>query len=318
MECFILILACCAFLSGCGGDAPVDILGADYRGYVVVSTVATDPGTGPGIVSLFKPDGTLAEIIHDYYSNGAEFVSGSAFVPPHRIVYTVNGSNRLEGFNLAERTTTLLNTSGLVGFALRNLAYSSTDAAVYVVKTTPTAAVDKFDVNTGTRSPLIPATVGLCALVTPYGITRISTTNQIAVISMAVSGRLSIYDHNGGCVSHFAGAAYPALNVGTPTSVAYHAPTNMLLITQATTHQIWAMNLDGTGNVKIFDSPTIINTPRTITTDALGNIYVASIGTDTIEKLTWSGTGSAVRATSVPFIGTQVLSQNVTSISVIE
>lgn len=318
MECFILILACCAFLSGCGGEAPVDILGVDYSGYVVVTTVATDPATGPGIVSLFKPDGTLAEIIHDYYSNGTEFVSGSSFVPPNRIVYTVNGANRLESYNLAERSTTLLNTSGLVGFSLRNIAYSATDEAVYVVKTTPTAAVDKFNVDTGTRSPLIPATVGACALATPYGITRISTTNQIAVISLAVSGRLSIYDNNGGCISHFAGAAYPALNAGTPTGVTYHAPTNKLLITQATTHQIWAMNLDGTGSVKIFDSPTIITTPRTITTDAAGNIYVASIGTDTIEKLTWSGSGLAVRATSVPFIGTQVLSQNVTSISVIE
>jgi hypothetical protein len=317
MKCFIFLLVFCTVILSCGGNAPVDILGVDYTGYVVVTTVATDPATGPGIVSLFKPDGTLAEIIHDYYSNGTEYVTGSTFVPPNRIVYTVAGANRLESYNLADGTTTLINTVGLVGFTMRNMTYSSTDSAVYVVKSA-VASVDKFDVNTGTRSPLIPATVGTCALVTPYGVTRIPSTNQIAVISQAVSGRLSIYDNNGGCISHFAGAAYPALNVGTPTGVTYHAPTGKLLITQATTHQIWAMNLDGTGGVKIFDTPTIINTPRTITTDSAGNIYVASIGTDTIEKLTWSGTGNAVRATSAPFIGTQVLSQNVTSISVIE
>lgn len=310
------LLWLCTFILSCSGQKALDILGTDYRGYIVVTTVATDPATGPGIMSLFKPNGELHSILHDYYNNGTDFPTGVAFQSPDKLIYTVNGSNRLEKLDLTTDVSTVLNTSGLPSFTLKNIARSTVDGSVYVVKSAASPAIDKFDSNTGVRSPFAAATVGACALATPYGIAFIPSTEQVAVISSAAAGRLSIYDKDGNCVSHFTTGA--ALSAGTPSGVAYHATTGKLIITQATSHAIYALNLDGTGATLIYQNSTFISTPRTITTDSNGYIYVSSSGTDTVEKLYWSGTGSATRATSVPLISTQVLSQNVTSILVLE
>jgi hypothetical protein len=61
----------------------------------------------------------------------------------------------------------------------------------------------------------------------------------------------------------------------------------------------------------------VINTPRAITVDSSGYIYVGSSGTDTIEKLSYSGVGSATRALTGALIGPGIYSQNPTSIVVI-
>jgi DNA-binding beta-propeller fold protein YncE len=119
-------------------------------------------------------------------------------------------------------------------------------------------------------------------MVTPFGITCIPGSDYIAVVSMAASERLSIYDANGNCITHITAAP---LNAGTPNGIAYHATSQKIIITCSTDHAIYSINLDGSGSTQIFLNRTRINTPRAVITDADGYIYVSSTGTDTIEKL---------------------------------
>jgi hypothetical protein len=61
----------------------------------------------------------------------------------------------------------------------------------------------------------------------------------------------------------------------------------------------------------------IINTPRAIATDAAGAIYIGSSDTDTVEKLSWFGTGTASRALPGPLAGPIVYTQNPLAILVV-
>ena len=126
---------------------------------------------------------------------------------------------------------------------------------------------------------------------------------------------MSIYDSTGSsCVAHITAAP---LNGGTPTAVAYHAATNKILVTFATTHAIYAFDPDGTNATQIYLNSTVINTPRALATGANGSIYVGSSGTDSVEKLSWNGTGTASRVGSIALIGPGLYTQNPTAIVVV-
>ena len=139
----------------------------------------------------------------------------------------------------------------------------------------------------------------------------ITTNRRLAVIQ---SNRLNIYDKDGACIATVTAAP---LNANVPYAIAYHVQTDKLLVGFNTNSIIYACNTLGAACVSIFNSPTIVSNPRSMTVDSAGFIYVGSTGTDTVEKLQWTGAGNATRATTTPFIGPGIYSQNPTSIMVI-
>lgn len=317
----LLAAAGTAALVACAGQNPLDLVSGanvNYSGYLAVTTVATDPATGPGLVALFSPQGQFVRVVHDYFST-SEFPTGSAFVPPDKLIVGVDGSDRMDLWNL---TTTALqfpvtNANLLSNTTpLRQVARDPVDGSVYIVESNPNT-IEKFTVNAdGSYSragnPFIPTTVGSCVLSSPWGLTVIPSSQRVVVLSSA--GRLSTYDKDGNCLQHLTAAP---LNAGTPVGVAYHSPSNKLIVAFAATHALWSMDQDGSNAAQIFLNASIISTPRGIAADRDGYLYVTSSGTDTVEKLYYSGSGAATRALPGPLLGPSINTQNPTSITVI-
>lgn len=312
-----LALTIFLFLTACSGEKAFEGLAStnSYTGALIITSMATDPQTGPGMASIFDAQGVHITTLKDYYS-GAESPTGSAFISPNKVLISVDGADRVDSFDLDTGVVSpyVLN-SGLSASPLKQMARSSVDGSIYVVEYN-THTVEKFYAG-GVRSgaPFIPTTVGSCTLHYPYSIAFNSTNENVIVLSYGSSGRISIYDKNGNCVRHFTTSP---MDTGTPSGVAYHALSNKLIVTRAGDSSIWSVNLDGTSPTQIFMDTTIISIPRAVTVDAAGYIYVGSNGTDTIEKLYYSGTGLATRALSDPLVGPGVYSQNPSSITVIE
>lgn len=312
-----------AAMIACAGGKSLDIVpgDGDYSGSIVVTTVATDPSTGPGVASLFDPSGKLVKIIQDYYAY-SEFPTGSAFVPPDQVLISVDGADRLELWSLSKSALLYPVThAGLSSSPLRQIARDPIDGSIYVAEASANT-VEKFTLNPNggyarAGNPFIAANVGGCSLATPWSIAVIPDSQQVAVLSSPSggSGRLSIYDKDGNCVRHLTTAP---ISANAPQGLAYHRPSGKLILGFVTNHSLYSIDLDGTGATLIFQNSTIINAPRSIAADKDGFLYVTSSGTDTIEKLSYSGTGTASRATAGPLIGPGITSQNPTSVMVIE
>lgn len=306
---FLLLLVACGESKNFDGLA----LSSNYSGTIVISSVTTDPATGPGLISWWTPEGAFKATLRDLFS-GSEFASGLGFIYPDKIISAIDGVDRLEVINLSNNTITPITHVALTANTLKQLAVDPVDNVIYIAEAS-TNTVEKFTSN-GQRvgAPFLPTTSGSCVLSNPWGVAVIPSTQEVVVISSAASGRFSKYTKDGTCVTHVTTGAFAS---GTPLAVAYHPPTGKLIVTFATSHAIIAVDQNGTNPTTIFQNSSIINTPRSIAIDSNGYIYVGSSGTDTIEKLYWSGTGSATRATSGPLIGPGVFSQNPTSITVI-
>lgn len=301
--------------AGCAGEKPFDglVASTSYSGTLLISTVATDPATGPGLASWWTKDGAFKATLRDLYPGG-EWVSGSGFISPDKFVIAVEGVDRLELLNLSNSTSASITNVNLTATTLKHVAVNPADNSIYVAEANINT-VEKFSV-TGQRigAPFLPTTSGGCVLANPWGVAVIPSTEQVVVISSAAAGRFSRYSKDGTCLNHATAAPF---NTGTPVAVAYHAPSNKLIVTFAGSHALIAVDPDGSNPATIFLNSSIINTPRAIAADADGFLYVGSSGTDTIEKLYWSGTGSAVRAITGPLIGPGAFSQNPTSITVV-
>ncbi len=313
----LLLYFVALFSIACAGEKPFDGMVATtgvYSGTLVISSVTTDPATGPGLISWWTRDGGFKATLRDLYT-GSEFGTGTGFIAPDKIIASIEGVDRLEILNLSNGATTAVTHVGLTATPLKQLAVDPADSAIYVTEFNQNT-VEKFTAG-GARigSPFLPTTSGSCVLSSPWGVTVIPETQEVVVISSpGAAGRFSKFTKDGACLTHVTTGTFSA---GTPQAVAYHAPSQKLLVTLASTHAIVAVDQNGANPTTIFLNASIINTPRAIATDADGYIYVGSSGTDTIEKLYWSGTGSASRATTGPLIGPGAFSQNPTSISVI-
>lgn len=285
-----------------------------YSGYVMVATVATAPSTGPGILTLVSPDGTDVSVVQDLFIS-SEYVTGLAYLGSDRVAVGVDGADRIDVYNLLTGALTAFAVNvNITATPLRNMV-STADGSVYIVESN-TNTVEKVD-SSGSRvgAPFLPTTVGSCVLSAPYGVAYDSANGRVAVISSAASGRLSIYnDTTGTCIAHVTTAPF---NSGFPAGIAYHAPSGKYIVTFNTSHAIYSVDANGANAAQIYLNSAIINTPRTVATDTAGNIYVSSEGTDTVEKLYWSGSGTATRALSGPLLGPSVYSQNPTAILVI-
>jgi hypothetical protein len=314
-------VASLGLLSSCEGNESLDLAGTS-SGAIIVTTVATDPSTGPGMVTQYDSSGGFVRVLKDYYSTGTSFATGSAFVPPESVLVMVESTldvGDLFNARTGEAQNSVIFNSNISGAPVRQITYNPSEDAAYILETQAgnTGTIEKFILSSGQRlgNPFIPAVVSTCSLANPFGITFNPNTQRIYVISAnGTAGRLSVYDTSGNCVQHVVAAP---LNAGTPSGITYHSLSDKLIVTFASTHAIYAMDLDGSNPVQIYLNSSIINTPRAITSDADGYLYVSSSGTDTVEKLTYTGTGSATRAISGPLIGPGIFSQNVSSITVV-
>jgi len=303
---------------GCTGSKSFDGTStstSSYSGNFIITTVATDPATGPGVASMWSPSGSFISNLRDFYSTG-EWASGSGFVPPNQILLLVGAGTRIEKLNLS----TLSNTNFYVGTRLngspnRFMVRDPADGSVYVSEQTAND-VEKFDSNGNpVGAPFIGTTVttgsNTCTTATPYGMTVITTNSNLAVINAA---RLNIYASDGTCVTTQTGAPF---STNTPTAIAYQATTDSLIVAFSVSHAIYACSSLGASCTQIYLNSAIINTPKALAVDSSGYIYVGSNGTDTVEKLVWTGTGTASRALSGPFMGPSVFTQNPTGITVV-
>jgi len=305
---FLVLAAIC----GCDGDR-ARILESPI-GYVAITNVSVSPATGPGMVSIFNTQGELVSILRDYYSSGTEYPSGITYLGNFMLAVTIDGADRIEIINFVTGVSSSLTNSNLTAAPLRHIIVDNDNSLLVTESSTNT--VEKFDAsNSRVGNPFLATTTGACVLTSPWGIGINKLDNTIAVISSAVSGRFSLFNPDGTCNTHVTTAPF---NSGTPTGIAYHAPSGYWIVTFATTHAIYAVNAIGGGAIQIYLNSSIINTPRAVACDSTGNIYVGSDGTDTIEKLYWSGSGLATRALAGPFAGPNVYTTNPVAITVIE
>lgn len=320
---FISLWSIAALIAACAGEKALDIVptNGDFTGYIVTTTVATDPATGPGLAALFNPAGQLVRIIRDYYAT-SEFPTGSAFVGPDRVMLSVDGSDRMELWSLTTGSLISPITNSNLGSTtapLKQIVRDPVDGSIYIVEPTPNT-VEKFTVSANggysrAGNPFIATTTSTCVLAAPWGITINPNTQRVYVMNSAAAGKIAVYDKDGNCVQYITSAP---LTTNTPQSIAYHSASNKLIVGFIGNHAIYSMNLDGTSPQQIFLNAAIINTPRAIATDKDGYIYVSSAGTDTIEKLYYDGGLSATRALPGPLIGPSITSQNATSVMVIQ
>lgn len=316
MKLRLLILSFGFLLAACAGEKPFDATSGSsaYSGSVVVTSTAVDPATGPGFVSWWDGNGSFKALLRDLYSGG-EFATGSGFISPDKIILAIDGSDRLEILNLSNNTNTGVFNAGLAGAPLKHVAIDPVDGSIYVAEFASNT-VEKFTAE-GKRigNPFIPATVGSCALASAWGLTVIPATQELVVVSTpSATGRFSKYTKDGACVTHVTGGIWAA---GTPAAITYHAKSDKLIVAMGTTHTLYATDLNGGSGTSIFLNTAVVSTPRALASDAEGYLYVGSSGTDTVEKLYYSGTGSATRATTGPLLGPNQFTQNPTSITVI-
>lgn len=302
--------------SGCSSEKPFDgtnesFLSA-YSGYTVVTSISTDPATGPGIVSLFDSSGNFIETLRDLFPS-SEWSSGSTFVSPDKVIIGIANGARMEQLNLATQSSTNFTTARMNGAPNRSLVQDTIDGTIYLVEQNgASSTIEKYDSDGNPiGAPFIVTSVGSCVLNNPTSIAFISTNQNVAVIQV---NRLNIYSKTGSCVATVTAAPFSS---NTPYALAYHALTDKLIVAFAGNHSIYACTTLGTGCVLIYLSSSIINTPRSLAVDSSGSIYVGSSGTDTVEKLLWEGSGSATRVGTSSFIGPGIYSQNPTSIMVI-
>jgi hypothetical protein len=292
--------------------------------YLILTTATVDPPGGQGTVSIFSWDGGFIKTIRDLFLNG-EYPSGGAWIKNELLAIAVEGTDRLEIVNFDGQLQQSLVNPNLSGAPLRLVVVNPDNHSVFVAESSSTPAsnqIERFDVNpstgayTRTGNPFIPATVGSCSLTTIWGMAFIPGVNRLAVISSAATGRLSVYNAvDGTCVNHVTAAPF---NANTPTSIAYHAPSNKLIVGFTTNHALVAVNIDGTAPSTIFQNAAFVNLPRALATDSEGSIYVASAGTRNIVKLHWTGMGSATVVGSANFMGPSSAVMYPTSIIVVE
>ncbi len=300
----------------------------------IIVTSNSNGTTGPGIISIWTPTGTLDRVLYDYTKVGVGYASGVAYVSPSSLfVVSDSGGGASNDFlDLFDYFTPFANPTNLFSSLVSGAATTYVRQMALVTDTAASrhyAFISEAGSNRIARlsSPIGTgvgagglnftrdynfAANGTCTLATPYGVSHISSSGNLAVIASAAAGRVNIFTQTGTCVGSTAMTNFP-------TGAAYHALADRVLVTYATTSAITSHNITtGAADpaVAIYTSPAQLSTPRAIATDASGYIYVGSDGLDQVVKLYWDGvTASATYVGTI--IQTSVFTQNITSITVV-
>lgn len=327
------------FLSiiGCGAsENSFDQLGSNTAteipsGSVIISS-NNNGTTGPGLITVWKPDGEFDRVIYDYTKVTTGYASGLAFVSPSKIfaITDTGGGASNDFLDLFDYFTPFANPINLFS----NLASGGATTYMRSMALVTNSSLNQHYVfvaeagnNRVTRlsSPISDSSSGLnfvrdfnfanngtCSLTTAYGVAEIPTSGNIAVVSSAASGRLNIFDQAGTCIGSTALTNFP-------TQVAFHALSGKLLVTNATNSSITAHSISNgalSPATAIYTSAGILSTPRAIATDAEGNIYVGSDGLDQVVKLYWNGVAASASYIGT-FISPSTFTQNISSIVVV-
>ena len=303
-----------ALLVSCTGESPfTESAPLDFSNYIVVSTVRSAPSSGPGIVTLFDPTGEVVRVLQDYYET-AEWVGGLAFFRDNVILASVNGTDRIEAISLESGIAESFAAHAQINSNyIRQIVNIPADGSTWILES-GADDIEKVDVN-GDRAgnPFISPTTGGCTLDDPWGVVYISSISAVGVISRASGGMYSVFDLAGSCLYQVTGAPF---NAGGVTGIAYHEETNKILVTFSTSDEIWGLDPDGTNPVLAYLNTAVIDTPRAVTVDHNGSVYIGTDVMDTVEKFTFDGS-TLTRATSGPLIGPGIYSQNPSSIMVV-
>ena len=140
-----VFVAIALFSAGCDGEKASDILAAkDYTGHLLITSVTTDPATGPGIASLFNPAGELAQIVADYMAGGTTYASAVALRPPNLAYLVVEPSERVDLISLDSGDTVgTYSNSNMTANPFRQMAYSAYDGSIFVTESNINS-IEKF------------------------------------------------------------------------------------------------------------------------------------------------------------------------------
>ncbi len=324
---------------GCGNEALDQFSEASVEpaaiaipsGSIIIGS-NSNGAAGPGLISIWSPEGALDRVIYDYTKVTLGYASALAYVPPTSIfaVSDSGGSASNDFLDHFDYTTPLRSPFNLFS-SLSSGAATTYMRQMALITDTANSRYLAFIAEAGNNrvarlsSPLSSApnalnftrdynfaNNGTCVLTTAYGVTYIPSTNQLAVVMSAATGRINILDLNGVCVGS-------TVMTNTPTGAAYHALGDRVLVTYAGNSSISAHSISTGAQspaAPIYTSVAQLSAPRAIATDAAGNIYVGSDGLDQVVKLHWDGVSSVATyvGTIVP---TSVFTQNISSITVV-
>lgn len=268
----------------------------------IIVTSNINGTTGPGLISVWTPEGELDRVIYDYTKVTTGYASGVAVISPSSIlaVTDTGGSASNDFLDLFEYTTPFANPTNLFSSLssggnttyMRNMAFVTDSAAnryYAFIAESGNNRIARLSSTIGEPSSLNFtrdfnfASNGTCTLGTPYGVAYVPSNGYVGVVSSAASGRVNIFNANGVCIGSTA-------MTNTPTGMANHAPSDKLLVTYAGNSSVTAHNVT-TGAASpataIYTSAAQLSTPRAIATDSSGYIYVASDGLDLVVKLYW-------------------------------
>lgn len=310
-----------ATFMGCAGQRFFDQL-SSYSGYILVSTVKTAQTTttvpaGPGLLTLFDPQGRLVSVVKDYYSSG-EYINGMALASATRVLLSTDGTDRVEVLNLLNSIIDIFtNNSQITGAPMRQMT-TDTSGNVYIIENNgATSQIEKAD-SSGIRvgNPFIATTTGSCNLnaANPFGVTYIPNSGNLAVtLFRNTAPTLFVYSaSDGSCVSTVSSVPFDS---GFPTAIAYHPQTNKLLVVRFSDNKIYSTDTSG-GSASLLLTSTRIGAPTALFVDSQGFVWVGSSTNSTVEKFSFDGTTLSFM-TSSPLINTSVYVQNPTSIVVI-
>jgi hypothetical protein len=298
-------------ITSCTGDQPLDIA-SRYNGYLVV---ATDPSS-VGRVAMFDPKGKFVRSLYEL--TGGNYASGHAFLAPNELFVFIETPQVFDRFNLDNWSEDNVFTNVVGGSPVRQVAISQSDNSIYFVIGNHNCLTKATRLPSGGYTSLGLCSVpnsGSCVMNNPVAITWIPPTNQVAVTSVGAGQGVSIFNSDGSCVRQISAAP---LNSGQPMGITYHSLSGKLIVSLNTLDEIYSMDLDGSNLTQIFLDSSLIDVPRGLTSDRLGNIYVGNATQDTIEKLYYSGTGVATRVGTSPFIPKNAYTLNPSQITVIE
>lgn len=312
---WIVSVAIVITVAGCAGDKffdQISNLSNALSGYIAVSTVAAQSGTtltGPGMVSLFDPNGAFVRVLADYFSESA-YASGLGILGT-TLYASIISTDRIELINATNGQNFLdISHAGLVSSPLRQMTVDDS-GNIYVPEwNTGNGQIEKFNSSYGrVGNPFIPTTTGSCTMQNPWSVAYISSTDQIVVTNSGV-GRLLFYNASTGtCASAVTDAAFGS----TTTAVAYHPQTNKLLTARLGNEAIYQSTVAGASPAVAYLNTSRVTDPYAIAVDSDGYVYIGSASTDTIEKFTFDGTTLTPIAT---IIGPNAFSQNPVAIKV--
>jgi hypothetical protein len=237
-------------------------------------------------VTVYDTDGNLLHILKDYGVTG-EFPRGIAAVDPFHLVFSIDGTDRLDIAGIFGEVSTFASNANLTG----NLYDVEGDSAgnFYVAET---STIERFSADGArypvTGNPYINTTTGSCVLNTIHGL-ALTSLGYIATVSSAGTDNLSIYNVSTGTATCVANVAFG----NDPWDLVSH-PNGLLYVVTQLNDRIYTVNEDGTGSTSIYTYPINTANPSAIAVLPNGNLLVAQTGTDAIDL--FASDGSLIQA----------------------